>query len=127
MHTETPAPALIDTPREAAPETSPTPWRISPHAQDSLIFSANNASEVVCDCGRPDNTPKADAANAALIVRAVNSHDALVALAARLRTLIDNGLLRDPDWESLDLESKHRSPQQSIYDDARAALALAKG
>ena len=58
-------------------ENNHTPWKYSPDCvANSARFIRNNAAEVVVYC---DSDLKTAKANAALIVRAVNSHAALVA------------------------------------------------
>lgn len=51
----------------------------------------------------------------------------LLAVAKRLVTLIDNGFLRESGWEEMTLEEKVASKQQSIYNEAIAAIKKANG
>jgi hypothetical protein len=88
----------------AAP--SPLPWRQS----DGIVVAdlPNGSTTLICDCN-PDgmlHVREFEEANAALIVRAVNSYHVMV--------------------DALEFYAMH-GRHQSFGDKARAALALAKG
>ena len=47
----------------------------------------------------------------------------MIALLKQACILIDNGYLRDPDWESLDWDQKMQSKQTLFVEQAHAVLA----
>ena len=47
----------------------------------------------------------------------------MIAALKQACILIDNGYLRDPDWESMDWDQKMLSKQTLFYEQARAVLA----
>lgn len=85
---------------------TPRPWK--KHETEGKIYAsirgANN--EMVADCGsRSDVTAQA---NSALIVQAVNSHDALIEACKEAFTVIGEGMIDNclteeelPVWEAL--------------------------
>ena len=88
---------------------TPTPWVV---VDDVYIVGGDQAFVTKCS-GRLN-----DKANAALICRAVNSHESLVAALEQQITL------------TVDLANGYRTDLETItqmIQDARAALALAKG
>lgn len=93
-----PAPAVAHT---------PTPWQVATHDTNRRIVDKDWHS--VCIATPKPSKPESWA-NAAFIVRAVNSHAALV---AALQSIADSGHLE--------------SCNDTIRDRALAALALAKG
>jgi hypothetical protein len=87
-------------------DASPRPWVVARHADVC-------GTPVVCIHREGEQHLDWSEADAALIVRAVNAHDALVeALEAVYEAFIDTGL--DASWEVADSK-------------ARAALRLARG
>jgi hypothetical protein len=99
-------------------DASPRPWRYTANTSDLydsgaafFVLARHPAGEFdVCEI---HGTLGCEEADAALIVRAVNAHDALVeALEAVYEAFIDTGL--DASWEVADSK-------------ARAALRLARG
>lgn len=99
-------------------QASPTPWRLIDHPTESARIEAANSvhvADVYCTdmpCG---------AANAALIVRAVNAHAALTAEVARLT----EALQRIRSYESTS-EHEHGELDPALVDVrkiARTALA----
>ena len=64
---------------------TPTPWRIGRNGTDYCVFAGEDG--LVADCDTSDDAcgNKTDIANAAFIVRACNSHQALVDALKDLR------------------------------------------
>lgn len=95
-----------------------TPWRVTDEgadAVDAAVIVDNNGGEVlgVSEWARIDDKPLAD------IVRAVNAHDALVAALEFYANAWNDG-----DWTFGTWKLK---ADQDGGDNARAALALARG
>lgn len=82
--------------RETVAPHTPGPYRIWTRAADGSLNLVNHAGEYVCLVGREQ--PKASEtervrANAAFLLRAVNSHEVLLAAAQFARSVIDrNGV-----------------------------------
>ena len=98
---------------------TPTPWRIDPLAPWLII---DEPGDSVCQTQQRvslaiDQNQTERKANAALICRAVNSHDALVAALETFERICTRR------WRSLPADT----PEKQAIDAARAALALAKG
>jgi hypothetical protein len=102
-------------PLDAATHT-PTPWRV--HIYGEIVGAAPSPGRCVLVVAEPNRTNPNAEANAALIVRAVNSHAALAAALEDAEFLMRQA-------------SKHAGPMQDSFkrsaEDARAALALARG
>ena len=93
---------------------TPTPWEVSDHVGAYDYAIGNDDYFVAYMQVLP--VDGADKANAALIVRAVNSHDALVAALETFERICTRR------WRSLPADM----PEKQAIDAARAALALAK-
>lgn len=105
------APAL-----SPAPETSATPWGYMTFGDGSRIYDANE--EIVADVD--------GATNAALIVRAVNSHAALVAAVEGI--LAQSAKHSRPIGQAFSAAQFAEDPDTAkAFIAARAALAAAKG
>jgi hypothetical protein len=92
---------------------TPTPWRVAiepPYEESARIFSGDI---YLGSLGNSDQTKDETRANAEFIVRAVNSHDALVAALRRIM----------PHQQS----STHSHDCGCSYCEAVNALALAEG
>ena len=73
------------TPTPPTPEASPRPWTMDENGEDgSSVSDAKN--DLICET--MGDTVGQAAANAALIVAAVNQHERLLACAEALRTLV---------------------------------------
>lgn len=70
-----------------APKHTPAPWHYYEHSHDLkfVVGDATTAIAHICPSGRR----KLDEANAAFIVRAVNSHEELLAALYNLKTWIE--------------------------------------
>ena len=76
------------------PKISPVPWTVKPDADGMGWIEA--ADGIDCTCyGASERTPEENRANGAFIVRAVNSHQALVEALKwalkRIETSLDTG------------------------------------
>lgn len=89
---------------------TPTPWEVSDHVGAYDYAIGNDDYFVAYMQVLP--VDGADKANAALIVRAVNSHEALVAALEKLTEFATEGVAVPESWD--------------VILNARAALALAK-
>lgn len=110
---------------EPAPEHSPLPWRTSPaHMGRIHIHAPLNAAEsgpiaAVLNPFPAGTEGNAMEANAALIVRAVNSHDTLVEALEGLLNVARHSIACQKDHCVCGVSQ--------AYGQARAALAAAKG
>lgn len=93
------------------------PWRYTSSVHHDSIF-IRSGEKVVCDVWEENE------ANAALIVRAVNSHDALVGLVEDLREYFAD--CADASAEGDPLEFKPNK-EMTILEEIEAVLKLAKG
>ena len=95
---------------------TPGPWRTG-----AGNFGRILAGRIIVAETHTDDTfgEREELANARLIAAAPELLDAM----RWVRTLIDNGYLRDPEWETLTLEQKADSKQQSIYDQISSLLS----
>lgn len=91
---------------------TPLPWKIDPMSDATIAIMASRDSHV-CLLEPRDDGEGLRESDAALIIRAVNSH---VALVAALSAMADA-------WPA----QKPESPHFNLYNQARAALALAEG
>lgn len=106
-----------------APMRTRGPWAANPECRKDMrvpVVGGNTELVALVQCvlrpGRIDY--RAQEANARLIAAAPE----MFAVLHRVRALIDNGYLRDPDWEWLTLDQKAASKQQSVYDQITALL-----
>lgn len=117
MNKPTAAPPRPATPQQAAKHT-PTPWtcqlgdnKFMDKFGQNIIKSGDEWVALVCDFNRHGRDAERDA-NATLVIRAVNSHAALV---VALRTMLAHA------------DDACGSCLHESHDKARAALALAEG
>ncbi len=90
-----------------------TPWRIGRNGADYCVFAGDE--KFIADCDRSDDmdgSPE-DIANAAFIVRAANSHDALVEALKKTVSVVTGDIMS-------------KSGLIDALESARAALALAE-
>jgi len=94
---------------------TPTPWKVAEHAADKPCVA-------VADCGPSRDYAagmQTSCANAALIVRAVNSHEKLVAAAKAARAILEGVAMNCDDNECL-------KAIENVHDQLTTALAAAK-
>lgn len=108
---------------------TPTPWKLEHEASDAFNIYGNDPFGLVAlaRVSKEGFDPVTAATNAQLIVRAVNSHQALVgALQALVQWMDASGLSHSkPVGVGTPLETKPF--EFDVVTKARAALALAKG
>ena len=113
---------------------TPTPWGWATHNANTVTavtIAPGNLYDSIAFMNRTAESRDQCEANAAFIVRAVNSHDALV---AALQQIVDAGTRYCPGWEHASEVERTKAiadgygPSYSKPAQiARAALALAKG
>ena len=127
--------------------TTPRPWGVGRYGNDvdnptthAILAEFLDTPITVALLGNSRHEPRSVdtvQANAALIVRAVNSHEALVAACEKMIEWAEWGVRRDIDLCADDPDENYESPysadvnaHKQIRGDilkARAALALARG
>lgn len=103
---------------------TPTPWatngkRVENRDEHGIV----NDGWIICDCDGPDAE-----ANAALIVRALNSHEALIE-ALEAQEIWEADVILNADWRSgrAHLSQDQHDALSKVQDLRNAALSLAKG
>jgi hypothetical protein len=108
-------------------EHTPTPWAVDEDHPTSVVFEADTEIEICTTDSGSSAEQGEDEANAALIVRAVNSHAALVEALGDLVEIIDRaGLLNLSNGVQLGQTSWYVKASDRL-EYARTALSLAMG
>lgn len=103
------------------PTHTPGPWTLRSGAFAGLGQQVLSGKDLVATVHSPVGRIDQESPNARLIAAAPD----LLAACKRALLAIDTGYLRDPDWESMTLEQKRASRQQSVYNDLESAIAKA--
>ena len=99
-------------------EHTPTPWKIDDNNSLPLGVIADNADgDGIAEIGKRNSE---NLANASFIVRAVNSHDALVAAVATAHELLTDSLRASADNDTADTID-------AVLIEMNKALKLAEG
>ena len=115
------------------PAHTPLPWRLGRNGADCLIFKGEHKFVADCDSADEDSDgTDEDRANAAFIVRAVNSHAALVATLENILEFMEDkfhefdGADCDPDDGKLCPKCESNGCIEMKFKQIRAALKLAE-